>query len=277
MTTQTTAPKLPAGPAAVTGDYLRQAVVIAVTLLTIAVNGMANALPINGIQTGKISDMYPVLFTPAGYVFAIWGVIYIGMLAYTIFQALPAQRTNPRMRSTGWLYVVSGLANSLWIFLWHYFLLGWSVLVMLVLLVSLILIYARLWPTRRQVTRSEWWTTNLSFSIYLGWITVATVANVTVFLYQAGWNGFGISPELWTVIMLVVATGLGLFFGLRLFDVAYVLVLIWSFIGIWSKQSTAPTQMVAWAALGLSVTLAAAAVVAVMQNRRMRLDKAKTA
>jgi len=271
MTTQTASPKLPAVQAATTGDYLRQFAVIVVTLLTLTVNGMANALPINGIQTGDISDKFPVLFTPAGYVFAIWGVIYLGMLAYTIFQALPAQRMNPRMRRIGWLYVISGLANSLWIFLWHYFLVGWSVLVMLVLLVSLILIYARLWPTRYQVSRGEWWTTNLAFSIYLGWITVATVANETVFLYQAGWNAFGIAPELWTVIMLVVATGLGLFFGLRLFDVAYVLVLIWSFVGIWVKQSAAPTPTVAWAALGLSVTLAAAAVVALMQNRRMRL------
>jgi benzodiazapine receptor len=276
MTTQSMTPALPAAKAATTGDYLRQFAVIVVTLLTITVNGMANALPINGIQTGKISDQYPVLFTPAGYVFAIWGVIYLGILAYMVFQALPSQRTNPRLRAIGWLYVVSGLANSGWIFLWHYFQLGWSVLVMLVLLTCLILIYARLWPTRRQVSRGEWWTTNLTFSIYLGWITVATVANITVFLYQAGWNGFGISPELWTVIMLLVATGLGAFFGLRLFDAAYVLVLVWAFVGIWVKQGAMQGSMVAWAALGLSITLAVVAIVALMQNRDMRLAAAST-
>jgi benzodiazapine receptor len=276
MTTQTIASSKPAAQVATAGDYLRQFAVIFVTLLTLTVNGMANALPINGIQTGKISDKFPVLFTPAGYVFAIWGVIYIAILAFTVFQALPSQRTNPRLRAIGWLYVVSGLANSGWIFLWHYFQFGWSVLVMLVLLVSLILIYARLWPTRRQVSRGEWWTTNLTFSIYLGWITVATVANVSIFLYQAGWNGFGIAPEQWTIIMLLVATGLGAFFGLRLYDAAYVLVLVWAFVGIWVKQSAASgSTMVAWVALALSLTLAVVAIVALMQSWDMRSAKAK--
>ena len=194
-------------PAAQTtgSDYFRQFAVIFVTVLTIVVNGLATSLPINGIATGAISDQFPVLFTPAGYVFSIWGVIYLALIAYTVYQALPSQRTNPRLRAIGWIYVVSGLANSGWIFLWHYFQFGISVIVMLVLLVSLVLIYLRLWPSRNTVSRGEWWTTNLAFSIYLGWITVATVANITIFLYSIGWNGGGISPELWTITMLVIA------------------------------------------------------------------------
>ena len=255
-------------PVAVGGkDMLRQFAVIFVTILTITVNGLANALPINGIQTGAISDSYPVLFTPAGYVFAIWGVIYLGLIAYTVFQALPSQRGNPQMRAIGWIYVVSGLANSLWIFLWHYLTFGWSVLVILVLLVSLALIYARLWPVRTQVSRGEWWTTHLPFSIYLGWASVATVANVSVWLYDLGWTGAPLTPEWWTVIMLAVASVLGLLFGLRLHDAAYVLVLVWAFAGIWVKQSATP--LVAWTAAALAVVMAVVAVLALVQSRRM--------
>ena len=255
-------------PVAVGGkDMLRQFAVIFVTILTITVNALANILPINGMETGDISDSYPVLFTPAGYVFAIWGVIYLGLIAYTVFQALPAQRGNPQMRAIGWIYVVSGLANSLWIFLWHYLAFGWSVLVILVLLVSLALIYARLWPVRSQVSRGERWTTHVPFSIYLGWASVATVANVSVWLYDLGWNGGFLAPEWWTVIMLAVASVLGLLFGLRLHDAAYVLVLVWAFTGIWVKQSATP--VVAWTAAGLAVVMAVVAIIAIVQNRRV--------
>lgn len=265
MTTGTLPQTMRGTTATTGGDYLRQFAVIVVTLATISVNILATTLPINGIETGDISDSYPTLFTPAGYVFAIWGVIYLGMLAFTIFQALPAQRANPRMRSIGWLYVVSGLANSGWIFLWHYLQFGVSVLVILILLASLALIYARLWPVRHQVSRGEWWTTNLTFSIYLGWVSVATVANIAVFLTAAGWNGGGITPELWTVIMLLIAGVLGLFFGLRLRDGAYALVLVWSFAGIYVNQGDTP--FVAWSALALAVGMLAVAGFAFMRNR----------
>ena len=112
MTTTTLERSVPTGSTAekaTGGDYFRQFAVIFITLLTISVNGLANALPINGIQTGKISDKYFTLFTPAGYVFAIWGVIYLGMLAYMVYQALPSQRTNPRLRAIGWWYVLATL------------------------------------------------------------------------------------------------------------------------------------------------------------------------
>ncbi len=256
-------------PAAVGGkDMLRQFAVIFVTILTITVNALANILPINGLETGVISDNFPVLFTPAGYVFSIWGLIYTGLIAYTIYQALPSQRANPRLRAIGWLYVVSGLANSLWIFLWHYLQFGWSVLVIAVVLVSLALIYARLYPSRWSVSRGELWTTHIPFSVYLGWLTVATVANMAVWLYDLGWSGAPLTPALWTVTMLAVATVLGLFFGLRLRDGAYVLVLVWAFAGIWVKQSATP--LVAYTALGLSAALAVVAVVAIVQNLRAR-------
>ena len=267
MSTSAINSSLTTTPASRAGDYFRQFAVIFVTVLTLVVNIAANALPINGIATGAISDKFPVLFTPAGYVFAIWSVIYLGLLAYMVYQALPSQRTNPRLRAIGWIYVVSGLANSVWIFLWHHLQFGWSVAVMLVLLTALILIYLRLWPARDQVSRAERWTTHLTFSIYLGWITVATVANISIFLYSLGWNGGGIAPELWTVMMLLVASGLGVYFGLRRFDIAYVLVLVWAFAGIYVKQSAVP--LVAWTAAGLAVLLVVVAVVSFLRHRKL--------
>ena len=171
--------------AASMGDYLRQFAVIVVTLATIAVNGLATGLPLNGQSTGEISDRFPSLFTPAGYVFSIWGVIYLGLLAYMVYQALPAQRTNPRLRAIGWPYVISGVANSVWIFLWHYNQFALSLGVMLVLLASLIVIYQRLNPWRRAVSGAERWTVHIPFSIYLGWITAVSYTHLDVYKRQS--------------------------------------------------------------------------------------------
>ena len=177
----------------------RQFAVIVVTLATIAVNGLANGLPLNGQSTGEISDRFPSLFTPAGYVFSIWGVIYLGLLAYMVYQALPAQRTNPRLRSIGWLYVVSGIANSVWIFLWHYDQFAWSLVVMIVLLAqpdrhlsAPVALHAGSVARGRALDRRI-----IPFSIYLGWITVATVANVATVLLDWNWSGGPLSPAIW--------------------------------------------------------------------------------
>jgi hypothetical protein len=263
----TAAPKQQAA-SATGGDYLRQFFVIVITLLTISVNGLANALPLNGIETGDISDKYSTLFTPAGYVFAIWGVIYLGLLAYMVYQALPSQRTNPRLRAIGWWYVLGNLANTIWIFAWHWEQFLPSVGLIVVLLVSLVMIYLRLAPARQVpglVSRGEWWTTHLPFSIYLGWVSVATVANTAVYLVSTGFEGGFLSPAVWTVLLLLVATGLGFFFLRGWRDVAYAGVLIWAFIGIAVNQSD--TALVAWSAAGLAAVLAVAAVAAFVKRR----------
>lgn len=250
------------------GDYLRQFAVIVITLVTISVNGLANALPLNGIETGQISDNFPTLFTPAGYVFAIWGVIYLGLLAYMVYQALPSQRTNPRLRAVGWWYVLGNLANTIWIFAWHWqqFLISLGLIV--ILLVSLIMAYLRLAPARQVpglVSRGEWWTTHVPFSIYLGWITVATVANSAVYLVSIGFDGGFLSPAVWTVLLLLVATALGLIMLRRWQDVAYVAVLVWAFAGITVNQSE--VALVSWTAAGLAVVLAVLGVVTWFRTR----------
>jgi benzodiazapine receptor len=166
-------------------DILRQIFVVLTILVTIVINGLANALPINGLNTGQISDRFQVYFVPAGYVFSIWGLIYLGLIAFAIFQALPSQRENPRLRATGWWISLSGLANSAWILLWHYEQFPLTVIVMLVLLATLIVTYLRLGIGRTAVPTAETWAARLPFSVYLGWITVATIANITALLnYQ---------------------------------------------------------------------------------------------
>ncbi len=237
-------------------DRIRQILVVVAVLAVIAVNIAANALPINGQNTGEISDRFDIYFVPAGYVFSIWGLIYLGLLAYAIYQALPAQAEDSLLRSIGYLFVFSCIANIAWIFLWHYNFVALSVLAMLALLGSLIVIYLRLDIGRAQVSSAMKWFVHVPFSIYLGWITVATVANISSWLYSIQWSGLGISAQMWAVIMIAIATVLGGAMSLTRGDVAYAAVLIWSFIGIALKhQDTALVSYVAWAAVVVTAIL----------------------
>ena len=226
-------------------DLLRQITVILSVAATIVINILANTLPLNGLNTGEISDQFQVFFVPAGYVFSIWGLIYIGLIAYSVFQALPSQRENPRLRSTGYLVAFSGLANIAWIFLWHYEQFPLTLVAMFTLLVTLIAIYLRLGTGITQVSTVEKWTVQIPFSIYLGWITVATAANITDVLYFLNWDGFGISPEVWFLVVLaavIVISGLA---SLTRRDTAYNLVILWALVGISVKHSSITLVMVA--------------------------------
>jgi len=215
---------------------------IVAALVALAVNIMANALPLNGQSTAVISDKFKVLFVPAGYVFAIWGVIYIGWIAFIIYQALPAQRANPRLQAAGWLFALASLANAVWLFCWHYEQLPLSVVVMLALLGLLIALYVRFGIGRVRPAAAEWWSVDAPFGLYLGWISVATIANISDLLYYGRWDGFGIAPELWAVIMLAAAGVISLAMTQQRADVPYLLVIVWA-AGIAVKQS--PTPLVA--------------------------------
>lgn len=232
----------------------RQIMVILTTILTITVNGLANALPINGMNTGEISDSFNVYFVPAGYVFSIWGIIYIGMILFTIYQASPKQADNPRLVRIGWWVVLGNLANASWIFFWHYLLFGWTLVFMLLLLVTLLFTYEGLRKDNADATRAEFWLASVPYSIYLGWISVATVANVTDVLDFYGWGGFGISPETWMVVMLAVVAALAWLMSIRRQDVAYLAVLVWAIYGITVKFPVAGIVTSAtWGALALIV------------------------
>jgi hypothetical protein len=225
-------------------------------LATIVINVLANALPLNGQNTGEISDRFQVYFVPAGYVFSIWGVIYLGLILYAIYQALPAQRTNPRLASTDILFILSCLANIIWLFLWHYNQFPLTLVAMISLLLLLTAIYLRLGIGEVEVPASEKWLVHLPFSIYLGWVTVATIANVTSVLDFLNWSGWGISEELWAMIMLAAATIIAALVAFTRGDAAFLLVLIWAFVGIAVKQAATPSvAMAAWIASSVTVVL----------------------
>jgi hypothetical protein len=241
-------------------DIRRQLAVIVTILITLVVNVLANALPLNGLNTGQISDRFQVYFVPAGYVFSIWGVIYLGLIAFAIFQALPAQRENPRLRAAGWWISLGGLANSAWIFLWHYEQFPLTLIAMLVLLGTLIVTYLHLNIGRSAVSAAETWAVRLPFSIYLGWITVATVANVTSLLDYLKWNGFGIAPEIWMGIVLAAVVVIAVLMNFTRRDVAYTAVILWALAGIAIKHAAvAAVTIPTWITFGLvALTLAAA-------------------
>lgn len=239
---------------------LRQWLVLLTVLATITVNILANALPLNGLNTGEISDRFRVYFVPAGYVFSIWGFIYLGLIAYAVFQALPSQRENPRLQAIAGWAILGGLANIAWIFLWHYEQFVGTLGAMLILLATLIAIYLRLGAGRTRLPPAETWAVRLPFSIYLGWITVATVANVTALLDYLNWNGFGLAPELWMVIVLAAVLVIAALMNFSRRDVAYAAVLLWALAGIAVKFPDAGIVTVAtWITFALvALTLAAA-------------------
>ncbi len=209
-------------------------------LAVIAVNALAEILPINNMTTGEISDKYPNLFVPAGITFSIWGVIYILLALFVIYQFVVAFRKSTGaggiFEKIGILFLLSCIFNISWIIAWHYELLWLSLIIMILLLVSLISIYVRLGIGRPVIKNSEKILVNIPFSIYLGWITIATIANVTAYLVKINWDGFGISEQLWTVLMIAAGVIIALATEFTRNDIFYCLVVIWALAGITLKR-----------------------------------------
>jgi len=242
-------------------------------LVTLTVNGLANALPLNGQTTGAISDRFPVLFTPAGYVFSIWGLIYIGLLAFGVYQLLPSQALNPRLERTGWWFAYSCFFNCAWIFLWHFNLFPLTLAAMLGLLLCLLIIYLRLHgsePGWRPVSPGERWLVNLPFSVYLGWISVAMIANFSVVLNYTGWNASDLTAVILTILVLLAGIGLGAAMIILRQEIAFPLVLVWAYIGIWLKQTLVNPLVGMIALLGSGALLL---VLGIYRLRRLRAEE----
>jgi len=205
-------------------------------LLTLVVNALGNILPLGGKTTGEISDLYPTLFTPAGYVFSIWGVIYALLLIFVIFQASPKQKEKLFLSKIGYLFVLSSVANVSWLFLWHYEQIILSLIPMFALLGTLIAIYLRLQIGQSYVPLKEKLFVHLPFSVYLGWITVAPIANVAAALTAIRWDGWGLGDVTWTILVIVVSLIITLAVIVTRRDVAFGLVIVWALIGIIVKQ-----------------------------------------
>ncbi len=200
----------------------------------VVVNFLANSLPINNRSTGEISNAYFNLFAPAGITFSIWGLIYLLLGAYIIYQFAERKKRKELINKINLLFLGTSLANISWIFAWHYDYIALSVFIMILLLFLLIKI-ADLIRLQKFSFKEKLFILT-PFSIYFGWITVATIANITVFLVSINWNGFSIADYIWTSIILVTGALIGVWRMIRDKNAVYGLVFIWAYSGILIKH-----------------------------------------
>jgi benzodiazapine receptor len=235
-------------------------------LVVVIVNSIAGAIGINGLQTGAISDKYVTLIAPAGYVFSIWGVIYLLLLGFVANQFSAKRKDSPFQEKIGYLFIASCIINICWLLLWHYQMIAASVILMLGLLLALITIYTRLGIGIEKVPRNEMLLVQLPFSVYLGWITVATIANIAAALVSLGQPELILGAVNWTILVIVVAV---LITGLVLWkrrDLGYAAVLVWALVGIYVKQSAlAP---VAYTAIIGAAVVAIYSIMAIIRDRK---------
>jgi benzodiazapine receptor len=232
---------------------------------TLAVNGLASTSILGGKTTAEISDQYSTLITPAGYVFAIWGIIYALLAAFVVYQVLPSKRNNPFQKQISALFIISSLFNIGWIFLWQYGHIALSVAPIAALWVTLAAIYLRLKIGKSNAPLREKACVQLPFSVYFAWITVATAADVAAAASYAGWLKWTSGDAVWGILAAVVLLVITLVVIASRRDVAFSLVVIWALAGIAVKQSATP-EIVYTAVLG-AVILAAAALVAVLRPK----------
>lgn len=213
--------------------------VILTYVIMLGVNIAATALPLNNQTTADVSNAYPDLFAPAGFTFSIWGLIYLLLILFVLYFIGIISRDKSKIHienynRIGVLFIILALANSLWLFAWHYEKFIFSLVLMLVMLLTLIIINRM--SLDQRLSNKEKTLVKLPFSIYLGWITVATIANITVYLVSINWNGFNLSESLWTVIIIIVGLIISMTYTILNKDLAYGLVIIWAYIGIFIKH-----------------------------------------
>lgn len=237
---------------------LQSATLISI-LAAIVINALSNVFPLRGLNIGAIANQVlgGVLITPANYAFAIWGVIYIGLVSFGIYQVLPAQRYNPRLLKLRAPIIWASVFQSVWVYLFQLQQFWWSVVFMLGILLNLIAAY---WWSRfpnNRISREEKWLAQIPIRIYLGWISVATIVNVASALYASQWNGFGIAPSVWTVLMILIAAAITCAIVIQYRDVAFTGVIVWAFVAVGIRQAAQPAILITaiGSAIGLLVLL----------------------
>jgi len=239
-------------------------------IATIIVNALAVLLPLNGKTTQELSDNIPNLFVPAGITFSIWSVIYIFLIVFMLYQIIGLIKKHQDMnyleKISGW-FILASLANILWIILWHYEHVSFSLLAMLLLLASLLMIYLRLGIGLSVVSLKEKLAVNTTFSIYLGWISVATIANVTAVLVKADVGELFLGQTTWTMLVIAVAVLLTILMLLRRKDVAYSLVIIWALLGIMIKRLNTDPKYGVQTNIAITAAIAMAVIAIVMAAR----------
>jgi hypothetical protein len=249
-------------------SMLKAVITLLATVATISANVAVNALPLFGRSTEAVSAQYSVLVTPAGFAFAIWGLIYLLLVAFALYQFTARARTGQAsvtLDGIFWPYLAASAANVIWLVLWHGLLIQWTLVAMAVLLLSLAVIYARLnvgRSARRGADRLLWET---PFSVYLGWITVASIVNVSIVL-SLGWDGAPLRPQVWAALLCLAAAALAALMVARHRDVAYALVIAWALLAIGIGQAGEP--LVPATAFAMSAVAAGCAAWGLVAQRR---------
>lgn len=227
-------------------DYKKLKVLNSIAfLMMILVNALANILPINGVNTGEVASTYNNLFTPDKITFSIWGLIYIYLALFIIYQFGIIRQSKPKktVDNLGILFILSCILNSLWIISWHYYKIGLSLLIMFLLLATLIGIYNKLIRYNLSENKLEYYFVRIPFSIYLGWISVATLANISVFVVSFKFETTTMISNIWLVITLIIGGIIAVQMLRRHNDIVYALVVIWAYIGIiirWTRIDVKP-------------------------------------
>ena len=232
-------------------DRLKQFLVIIVTAGVIAFNWLAASGYLGGIDTGAVSDKYPTRITPAGYAFAIWSLIYLGLIAFSIYQALPSNAT--RFRSVRTVYILNCAANCAWLYFWHQEMMLICAAVIFLMLGTLAFINVKLLITD---SLEEFWLAKFPFGLYFGWITVATILNVAIALVSLNFQTTDSLAVTLSAVLILVATVLGVVIRFKLVNIFYPLAIAWALTAIAVKQS-GQTLIVASAAVGVIVLLIA--------------------
>jgi hypothetical protein len=210
---------------------MRKYLPLLATLAVIGVNAAANLMPINGITAAGVSALYPTGFTPAGWVFAIWSLIYLGLLAFSIYALRVPPPRAARVRTIEPAYLVSCMANCVWIFTWHYQHILASLALMAILLGSIVFVYLRL-RGRRAASLAEKICVDMPFSLYLGWITTAVLANLAAWFFDIRSYPFGLPMDDWAILTVVAATAIYTAVGVQTRDPIFTAVFVWASLGI---------------------------------------------
>jgi len=258
--------------------FMYQKILVTVSyVVMLLVNVLSNVLMLGGVTTEQVSQRYSNLFTPAGYTFAIWGVIYALLLLYILamWGLLPRKKISADVFcSINYWVIALNLLNACWILAWHYDLILLSVVIILGMLACLIFINNCV--SKFKLTNEQKWFTSIPFAVYLAWIIVATVANITALLVSLDWNGWGLDPSVWTVIIIIFATIISLITALKLNSIAVTVTFLWALIGILVAQLTTQSGQYLNIIITLSIAITLTLIVLIYQlYKRFKKPKAK--
>ncbi|MEE4184522.1 MAG: tryptophan-rich sensory protein [Gammaproteobacteria bacterium] len=205
--------------------------------ITLVVNSLANLLPMNGQTPSEIAARFPVYFVPADFTFGIWGLIYLALISFVVYPLVARQEAESAVGRIGWLFVLSCFGNAAWVLAWQYNYFTFSLVFMVIMVASVAAIYVRLGINRRLVAARERWIMHTPVSLYLGWLTVAAISNLSCVLYYRDWSGWGLSEASWMLIVLAMIAVLSFSIAWLRRDRVFLAVVVWALIGIASKHS----------------------------------------